>query len=84
MIVKILFGQMQNTYPDEYAPEALAIISEYDDNDNSEYMEKEYEKYASSKDYIKLAIVDVEINDEKLDKILSPETVKISGKIKHK
>jgi hypothetical protein len=82
MIITVLFGQLKCNYPGEYGPDALDVIGEFAYSDNPEYFNETLEKYEKSGDYAKLALVDIEISDEKIDATLNPTPKKIKGKIK--
>lgn len=84
MIIKVIFGQRRCSYEGEYAPEALAVIDEYGDYENPEYLIREFENAQASMDYIGLAVVEIEIRDDQLDRILLPAKNPIPGKIMNK
>ena len=83
MIIKILFGQMKESYAEQYAPEALCCVDEYTDEDNPEFFEKECEKVIKlyGRDYVSSKIIEIEVNQDKIRELFL-NNPKIDGYIK--
>lgn len=76
----VLFGQRINSYPNEYAPEALAVMDEYGNDDNPLYLKDEVEKYRQLNEFSSLRIFEIEIDYSQIRHGLN-ESPKIIGKI---
>jgi hypothetical protein len=74
MKLYVLFGQRHCRYEGEYAPEALAVIDEYGDEDNPEYMQEQLATNQASKDFAFLRVIALDVNGAKITELLSPET----------
>jgi hypothetical protein len=72
MIIKVLFIQRIESYPEEYAPEALLCVDEYTYDDNPEWFEGECKKILKEYtiDIVSSRVVDIEVSQEQLRKIL--------------
>lgn len=81
MILFVLFGQRKEKYKGQYGLEALAVMTEYDMDANSEYMEEQLEKQEKTSDFDGLKIVKIYVNEEKIYSILFPEQKSIVGVI---
>ena len=81
MLIKVIFAQEVESYPEEYAPTALEVVTEYDYDENPEWLDKKLIKYRNTPEYTHVAVIDIEINDEDLDARLYPNETTIDGKI---
>lgn len=72
MKLHVLFGQRKERYTGEYAPEALACMSEYDHDDNPEYLAGEQANADASAEFRSTAVVTFEFSREQLERILNP------------
>jgi hypothetical protein len=81
MLIKVLFAQEKESYPGEYAPTALEVVTEYDYDENPDWLDKILIKYRNTPEYTHVAVIDIEINDEDLDARLYPNETTIDGKI---
>lgn len=81
MKLHILFGQRKENCPGEYAPEALACSTEYDFDDNPDYLSSELVKQTATGEFESVRIVDLEINGAKLMEILRPSAVTLLADI---
>lgn len=79
MKVKILFAQRVCGYPGQYAPEVLAAIDEYGDEENPDYIVDTLKENELTEDFTSLAIIAIEIPDAHINKRLNPtdEIVKV-------
>lgn len=81
MILFVLMGQRKCDYPGQYAPEALAVMDEYGDDDNPDYLKEEKEKYEKSKEFTSLVIIAVDVNGAKIKALLNPTMTVLKGEI---
>lgn len=81
MILRILFGQLIDTYPGQNAPEALEVADEYAEEISPEFLEGKIEEYKKQGIYSRLEVIDVEIDGKLLEKILKPKN-ELKGEIK--
>lgn len=75
MKVYVLFGQRVQRYPGQYGLEALACMTEHDQEENHEYLPIELEKARAGREFESLAIVALDVREGEIRKILSPEPV---------
>lgn len=80
MILKVLMGQRKESYPGEYAPEALEVMTEYDFSENESWILDKFDEQKKEKHWENLRIIDVKIDDKALMNILRPTAV-LEGKI---
>lgn len=82
MILKILFIQRKEDYPEEYAPEALVCVDEYADEENPKWFEEECEKLLKEvkNNIVSSRVVNIAVSEEMIRKILL-EHPTIEGKI---
>ena len=81
MKIICLFGQRIESYDGEYAPELLAAIDEYSDDENPDFMNDEEDKYNNDYDdfsFIKRIIIN--INDKEFNEVFFGK--EINGTIK--
>lgn len=78
----ILFGQRTQSYDGQYAPEALLCWDEYCVDENPDAWEKavKAEQEKAEKDFSSTAVVVVNVNGDKIAKILNA-TPEIDGRI---
>lgn len=81
MKIHVIFGQRHCRYEGEYAPEALEIIDEYGNDDNPGFLIDALAKHRKSNEFSAVEVVNVEVDEEKIHKILNPSH-DIVGKIK--
>ena len=82
MKLKVIFGQRIERYEGQYAPEALEIMTEYDYSDNPEWLHNKLKEYTSLEEFYSVEIVDIEIDDKKLNSILYKKNNTLEGEIK--
>ena len=82
MILKVLFIQRICSYDGEYAPEALVCVDEYSYSDNPAWFNNEVETQLETNktDIYSHAIIDIEVDYDKIFSILN-RNPKIQGKI---
>lgn len=81
MKLLVLFGQLKNSYPGQYAPDALACMTEYAHSDNPAYLEGEHAKALESKAYESVALVALNVDGARIDELLSPKPAEIPATI---
>ena len=79
MILHILMGQRKESYPGEYAPEALAVMTEYGQDENPEYMAEEKKKYRDSGEFESIAVIDFDTSDKAIMAVLRPSSKAIAA-----
>ena len=67
MKVICLFGQRKETYDGQYAPELLAAIDDFSDDDNPDYLIEEEIKWDNDKDILFHRRITINIDDDKFD-----------------
>lgn len=67
MILYVLFGQRQETYPGQHAPEALDILDEYGYEENGAWLHMQMESFRVSGDFIGLRIFEIDLGGEAQD-----------------
>lgn len=72
MKLHILFGQRKCNYPGQYAPELIAGIDEYGQNENPEYLEGEIMKAEISTEFTALAVIIISVPDSAITARLNP------------
>ena len=80
MILKVIFGQRQQAYDDQLAPEALECMTEYDFMENPSYLLDKFDEYKQQKQWASIHIVDIQISEKELKDIMNPKK-EIKGKI---
>jgi hypothetical protein len=81
MRVHILFGQRQQKYQGQYAPEALAVMDEYGYEENPTWIQDMFDSNKATGDFEALDIIVVEIPTYEIQKRLHPATEPISATI---
>ena len=81
MTIKCLFAQRIERYPGQFAPELLAAIDEYGNEDNPDYLTDEETKAKNSKDFTIIKRISVSVSDEDFQKVFCPEEKPIQGTI---
>ena len=81
MTIFVLFGQRKEDYPEQYAPEALDVISEYGQEENPDYLEGKLAEYTATKEFIGLRICEVSIGSQNNIRDLLIGYPEIEGKI---
>lgn len=73
MLLHVLMGQRKESYPGEYAPEALAVLDECVQSDNPDYMAGEKAKYDASDEFESVVVIDLEVSQAAILAILRPQ-----------
>jgi hypothetical protein len=84
MIIVCLFGQRKENYSGEYAPELLAAIDGYGNDDNPDYLNDEEKKYRAEMEkgtFTSIKRIEIEVNDAEFDRIFHPENAPLKGNI---
>lgn len=79
----IVFAQYRESYPDEYAPEAVAVISEFAHEENPDWIEEELKKAKANPDVVAAQIFEVDLGGRAAAEIRARllEPAKMEGKI---
>jgi len=77
----VLIGQRKERYEGEYSPEALAVIDEYGDSENQDYMRDELHKQTQSGDFLALTVLHLNVSDDDVNNALFPAAKVISAKV---
>lgn len=72
MKLHVLFGQRKEHYPGEYMPEALAVMDEFGQSDNPEYLDGELKKAVATDEFESVVVVVMEVNGAKVMELLRP------------
>lgn len=81
MEIRCLFAQRQFSYPGENAPELLAAIDEYGDDENPDYLNNEQDKANCDDDVLFTKRIVITIPDKEFDDVFFSRN-SIKGKIK--
>ena len=72
MKILVLFAQRVCSYPGQYQPETLAVVSEYENDDNPEYMAGKHSSAIESREFSGISLVKIVIPDKFLDGVFNP------------
>lgn len=72
MKILILMGQRKEDYEGQYAPEALACMSEYDNSDNPDYLREQRDMHAKSGEFDALQVVTLNVDGRSILDALYP------------
>jgi hypothetical protein len=81
MILKVIFVQRQERYEGQYAPEAMECMTEFDYEENPEYLDDKLKEYQRNDNFVAANIVDINVNENKILDILFPSRKPIEGVI---
>lgn len=81
MKVHILYAQRKESYPGEYAPEAIAVIDEVGMSDNPDYMAEQKEAAIKTAEFESVVVVTLEVNGAKIMEALRPKLAVIPAEI---
>ena len=83
MTIKILFGHRKENYEGEYAPEVLEAIDEYSNDDNPDWFLKRCEGYERDESFNVLKVVEIEVKDLDIMRVLYPIKRAVRGRVKN-
>lgn len=81
MKLYVLFGQRKEDYEGQFGVEALYCASEYDMDENPEYLHKKKELQQRNEDFEALEIVTLEVNEAEIEAILRLKHKTVQTKI---
>ena len=81
MKIKVLFGQKHGDYEGQHVPEALEVQDEYGYDANLDFLYDKISEYRKDSNFDYLNIVNINIDDEELKKILHPQEPELEGEI---
>lgn len=81
MEVRCLFAQRKCSYEGEYAPELIAAIDEYGDDENPDYLNEAQGKAEDDNDLIFAKRITITVPDEKFDEVFFGKN-EVEGTIK--
>lgn len=81
MEIRCLFAQRKCSYEGQYAPELLAAIDEYGDEENPDYLNEEQKKAEKDNDLLFTKRITISISKEKFDAVFFGEN-RLEGIIK--
>jgi len=81
MEIRCLFAQRKCSYEGQYAPELLAAIDEYGDDENPDYLNESQEKADSDNDLLFSKRITISVPEEKFDEVFFGEN-QLEGSIK--
>lgn len=82
MKLYVLIGQRKQRYEGECGIEALACMSEYDQESNEHYLPEQTAEYEASRDFEALRVVTLEVSEKALRSVLFPENTPIPVVVK--
>ena len=74
-------AQRKCTYPGEYAPEALDVITEYDDDDNPDFLQDMKAENEASGEFTSVKVVTIDVDDKAINDVLFPSQKPIIGTV---
>lgn len=77
----VLVGQRKERYDGEYAMEALAVIDEWGNDDNPDYMREELAKHRASGEFDALAVVRLGASGDAVRAALYPQAKSIPATV---
>lgn len=77
----ILVGQRKCRYAEEYAPEALDVISEYGNDENPDFLIEQMATYEATKEFDSLAVVRIRVPGAAITEALYPACSPIDGEV---
>ena len=81
MEIIIVMAQRPCRYKGEYGPECLACMSEYEYDENPDYIQGELEKRRESEEFDAVEIVRLKVDDKAVDAALFPNKTPIQADI---
>lgn len=81
MEIRCLFAQRKCSYEGQYAPELLAAIDEYGDEENPEYLNEEQKKADNDNDLLFTKRITISVPKERFDAVFFGEN-HLEGTIK--
>ena len=81
MKVKVLMAQRKENYPGQYDLEALAVMSEADEDANPDYLPDTLESNRETGEFEALAIVTLEVDRKAITNILFPAADPVPAKV---
>ena len=80
----VLFGQREEEYDGQHAPEAIDVIDSYTANENPEYMDKAKDKIIEDDKFVSLDWFEIELGTVEMDiRNILIAMPKLRGQIKH-
>ena len=81
MLIHVLMGQRKESYAGEYAPEALAVISDEGMDDNPDYMADTHAEHKSSGEFENLVVFSFQLDAKAVMAALRPQGTPLAAKI---
>ena len=81
MLLYVIFAQRKDSYPGENAPEAIACLDEFANDDNPAYLDGEEERARASGEYVSVRRVAITFPRKDLEALLNPVPPTISGNV---
>lgn len=81
MLIHVLFAQRKEAYDGEYAPEALAVMTDNDYATNPDYLHEEKDKADDTGEFESAAIVSIAVPDAAVMNALRPARPAIAGDV---
>lgn len=69
----VLLGSRKGNYPDQYAPEALAVTDEFSSEDNPEWITDMKKEKEATGEFDALVVIALEVSDVAIKRRLQPE-----------
>lgn len=75
MKLLVIMAQRKERYQGEYGPEALEVMTEYDNDDNGEYLPVKLEEFKKSNMFENVQLITIEVSENAIMKILRPDAI---------
>ena len=73
MLVHLLVGHREESYPGQYAPEFLEVADEYTMEENPQWLQDKYDEYKKDTSFASLTIVTTTLKTDQIMAALYPE-----------
>lgn len=86
MKIYVLFGQREERYEGQYAPEAMEIMDEFGYDENPQYLHRKLEMKKKQSDIVNAKIFEIDLGKGSLDRIRSSlyeDIEKMTGEVKY-
>lgn len=68
----VIMAQRKERYLGEHGPEALEVMSEYDNDENGEFLPEMLDKHRNSGHFENVRLITIEVNEDQIMRVLRP------------
>lgn len=81
MELHVVFAQRKGQYPGQYGPEAIGCATEYEVDENPDYLEGVERNAREDDDLDRVARIVLEVDEAAVQRILYPDTAPLEAKV---